>query len=144
MSGLQTARDCAVKVKYACSLLHRLRVLFSSPGTLLWPHSFQMDLLDKFLDVSLSEIRHLLGGSCYWGDKDKCYIVSTLMITYSLIRLIIFPCHHGETWLWLSWICLALLVHFIAFLEAFPGQHLFFLSSSMECGMMSLLYFQLV
>ena len=47
-----------------------------------------MDLLDNFLDVSLSEIRHFLGASCYLGDKDKCYILSTLR-TYSLIQLII-------------------------------------------------------
>lgn len=47
-----------------------------------------MDFLDHFLTVPLSEIRHLLGVSCYLDGEDECHILSTLR-TCGLFLLVI-------------------------------------------------------
>ena len=89
-----------------------------------------MDFLDHFLTVPLSEIRHLLGASCYLGGEDECHILSTLRTCSLFLPVIIintvrlgfgFP---G---------CICLSLHFGYFFEERDSM-CFSYHLSMECG----------
>lgn len=97
--GAMTAGDSQPKLSMRPPSSTPRWALLSLPGMMLLVPASLNGPAGQFPWCSLSEIRHLLGASCYVGDKGKCFVAYILTRKYWLIRLIIILCHHSETWL---------------------------------------------